>query len=900
MEPNIVFYSIFIEQTRKTFVSRCHFDSNLFSEPLAVMNLLHDYKHTPRNKENAWCRSYGVFQPRLKRLQSTAENLRKRVAHFVGINEALLVVNCPPRNMPHGKVTILRIIQVWVFHETVIQLDPKKFQKKTSEMGTRIALQPKSDQIESEDLEQILLKERHPYTLEGSSEVVQKGSFEYSSTGNTSSLGDEFLKRLEAHLISYATEKGIDGAWISFSDSLSIFYRVGSPLEIDMLSTVMGAVNFEETTMFATPFEGKARRGIGERACGACDISVGTATESGTNQVTWLRFRTSGKIKQNKMKDITKDLARTAKEYLGKLCSFYFPWAITLLQANKMVKFEASSFGSTKSIATIDLRDLLGPALQSSPPKKHLGTQALFFSTTKPNPLLDKGSTTPNEFNRDKADSSWARPLMDCAPEGARLLAVLASLCRNDKIKLLTSTKNNSGEKGDEDLEENEILEIFLEKGNNITFRWKRFDSTDTVLTDANSVPASAVPATRDAIMYCVCANTLELRNGGLRADGLTLLPPGREFLLLSRLSFGLFDDHTAGSITKDSIEWAQCSKKRKDMLSKRVQKAVEFHQSSIELGEGLECFPEKVQELLSIFDGIDGYESKPWETLHENAFISRHLQNHKKELEERKTARSIQRESSTMDDRRETSDQKNNSRKASSSSKSSRSKQIIMRQSNITSALSELEGQEIIRVLNKKSNGKELRSAPVLGVVVKETRCRVADTNERDYQHALTDWVVANLDEGSKVWYQAIFKPSDLLYVQRTSHNLASWMRQEDPAQARPTTIDEAKCCIPASFEGVLRNHMLGTGNGLFFDSVALAVQMEAAFWLERQFATKKKHWYDQDLANGSMSDRLIQEFKAAITRRNRQKANKNKKVKKVGKTKLNKESKVKEGNGS
>ena len=94
------------------------------------MNLLWDYEHVNRIKQREWCWFYGIFPARIKRLATTAQNLRKRVADFCGIQDDLLVVAKPPSNMPHGMVTILRIIQVWVFHETMIELDPKKYQKK--------------------------------------------------------------------------------------------------------------------------------------------------------------------------------------------------------------------------------------------------------------------------------------------------------------------------------------------------------------------------------------------------------------------------------------------------------------------------------------------------------------------------------------------------------------------------------------------------------------------------------------------------------------------------------------------------------------------------------------------------------------------------------------------------
>jgi len=38
----------------KAYTSKCRFDANLFSEPLAVMNMLVEFEQLERNKEK-WC-----------------------------------------------------------------------------------------------------------------------------------------------------------------------------------------------------------------------------------------------------------------------------------------------------------------------------------------------------------------------------------------------------------------------------------------------------------------------------------------------------------------------------------------------------------------------------------------------------------------------------------------------------------------------------------------------------------------------------------------------------------------------------------------------------------------------------------------------------------------------------
>jgi len=100
----------FAEKVAQTYASRCHFDANLFSEPLSAMNLVFEYRQLGPSQTLAWCRFHGIFPPRIKRLDSTCRNLQKRVADFVGIDGGVLEVAVPPSAMPHAMVTILRIM----------------------------------------------------------------------------------------------------------------------------------------------------------------------------------------------------------------------------------------------------------------------------------------------------------------------------------------------------------------------------------------------------------------------------------------------------------------------------------------------------------------------------------------------------------------------------------------------------------------------------------------------------------------------------------------------------------------------------------------------------------------------------------------------------------------------
>ena len=146
-------------------------------------------------------------------------------------------------------------------------------------------------------------------------------------------------------------------------------------------------------------------------------------------------------------------------------------------------------------------------------------------------------------------------------------------------------------------------------------------------------------------MLYCTCSDTLEVIGGGLRANGgLTLLPPGKLFLQLCRFTFGQYKQENVddGSYIEKAILLVDpdCSKAARKALKKRIKKAVEFNQSSMALGEQLQCFPEKVKMLLDIFNGVDGYENPNtfWEDLDVNVFANGSLAKLRLAMQERQT----------------------------------------------------------------------------------------------------------------------------------------------------------------------------------------------------------------------------------------------------------------------
>jgi hypothetical protein len=61
---------------------------------------------------------------------------------------------------------------------------------------------------------------------------------------------------------------------------------------------------------------------------------------------------------------------------------------------------------------------------------------------------------------------------------------------------------------------------------------------------------------------------------------------------------------------------------------------------------------------------------------------------------------------------------------------------------------------------------------------------------------------------------------------------------------------LGEALACFPPDMKVGVDSRTLALGSdGLFFDSLNLAVQMEAEFWFERMLASNEYHWYEKNV---------------------------------------------------
>jgi hypothetical protein len=915
--------------TVKSYISKCHFDANLYSEPMAAMNLLWEFDHA-KQKTN-WCRKHAANFPRLKRLAGTAINLRNRVADFMGIDSELLDVDVPPVHMPHAKITALRVLQVWVLNDTIAYCPPRMLQHgRQEEVPTLVLKSSGGIQVQDEHMKQILNDERHPFTLDGSVKVVQKGTFTVTDQKGFSM--SRFTPDFEGRFVSFAIEKNLDLIWYWNEKSVVVLTTMviaGSDFFLPV-SERLPSLCVDESSCTVTAEEnlGGSRRGRAERACGRWII----LEESGDphpdrSKVVFQKWIVAASTNSSK-KAAKKNSQRIAElaDYLGNStqsmpdlrrgigCDFSGSLSSTINP-----KFCLVSRGQCSALSQRDIDDLLGTFRATAKTKETVGAkQAVTFLPAPNQPMYLAGGNKYSVSDAASNTSSWSRPLFDCIPEGARLLSVLASGRRREHMVKVSSTVGDD----EGDVEDTEI-EIRLDPvQTKLSTRWKREGTDSMVYVAENSVPASALPINATEPIYCCCANTLEVRGGGLRAEGLTILPPGRLFLLLCRITFGIFNHNLKNEeLIEISIRWLMHSKVQADPYFKpknapqdewrrRIKMAVSFHEATMDLGEELVCFPDKVKYLQQVFDGVDGYDSETWDA-HSNPLTGSNLRKwkyeHKKlrfkpkeptrsqeeeeplvalnrdsSLDHTNVLKAQQRLGATVHIKEETKETKRSKTKQNGDQAKSH-KQPPIKTGNVVNDPDSLI-IEVLTVTQQTSfdadlldlsrrlfatdlpeghgvSEHEFPSTNLLALVVRKFRKEIGISKDSSMSIDGPDWKIRRVTASDgKEYFNATFSNKGFPFRRYSGEQYPEWMRQDDPTRPQsnrapdamgPNRPYEAMDCLPPGYVGsvaIAVGRVQGSEE-LLFETVESALRMEAAFWLERQFRIADRHWYQQDL---------------------------------------------------
>ena len=504
----------------------------------------------------------------------------------------------PPKDMSNDRITTLRVIQTWVFHETIIGCSPRKLK---DEGGITVKLKPRSDKINEENLRQFLRENRHRCDLLGYCEVRQSTTFKNSDgLSEIVSILHEPSKE-EQRFLSYAVEKGINLLWIA-EDKYNALFVSTSLAGCDDFKAVLDMIKhvFSGTTNVVAQEPQTTRRGIGERPSGLWDIRV---IEDDPKEHDKIFYRFSGNVPA--YDDSTLLLRNWVDIYVKNHPKVKALFVNSNHTPNKQ-KFVCRSMNVQNEISQQDMKDLFS----TSDGGTHKATtnadsQSLFFP-------LDFIPETKSKDSRCKF------PLSKNTPEGYRLLMVLVAKRRgNISLQLPNANKNGDKEEDEEDDEANQIS-IYPDIATHSFSKWKRLEKNQTVVVSADCIQATASPSVGSPQLYACAANCLELKKrGDVKAEGLTILPQGPLFVLLCRMAFGLCQNERLDEeqLVNNGLDFVvsrtEASKICKDAerdWKRRIEMAIEFHESCKYQGEELRCFPDKVQALLEIFDGMDTY----------------------------------------------------------------------------------------------------------------------------------------------------------------------------------------------------------------------------------------------------------------------------------------------------
>jgi len=856
------------------------------------MNLMWDYERA--KNQNGWAWHYSVSAPRLRRLLATRNSLRSRVAEFTGVDVESLCIEKPPVQMEHAKVTLLRVIQVWVFSDTMIE----SIQAATATDGS-VTLSLTGDRVTASHLEQVLDTERHPFAFVSNREIAQTGTF--SPVSDDDFAMNTFLSEFESRYVSLAVEKSINVFWYSSEEAFH-FLAPKCLVELDGFAAFCNTrlALFEQSGLTAQLTE--QRRGVKERPCGRWDIRSEEDGDDTRDDITHITKWSC--TKQKVAKTLSRYLNRHVLDLEGVTSSMNCTFTKFKKKKGRYIpSFSLISRGTCSEVFQTDLCDLFLTSNVTVKTKESASVQQkIVFSQVANAPI-------PYDKHRAKAttgdhgpDTSWHRPLLNDIPEGARILSVLASGRRKEhSIRFSAEDPEEKGEKKSKKDDET-YLEVFMNKDETkISQRWRQFSSDRKVYVAENSVPATSMSMLGPIEVFACCANTLEVRGGGLRVEGLTLLPPGRLFTLLSFLTFGLQpfstgqifgdnldDECDAETLLSQSLRWLN---KWEDLIAgisdsapkisppidraQRILAAKAFHGSCAQLGEALVCQPDKVHDLCSIFDMIDGYEVRPWHDLEDNPFVEENLGRRKSKKIER-APRAV------IDARASNSSAKKSEKKPSAQGEGAPTVPLetlakgtplkdALREAMIVDEFPEAIKEAAARLFaitlepGVTIGELDLPSTNILCVVVQHYCDFLLENNlmpdEKDElaleRHvSLTDrhWLIrAVRDNGGKEWYLAEFVGTAMpfLSVKKRGGKLPGWIVQGRP---RPTTAKQAMSCVPPNFANVPRFTTkiafseCESGKAVFFESVETALRLEAAFWLERQFGDWRR-WYQQDL---------------------------------------------------
>ena len=527
------------------------------------MNVLFDFERSTNRQ--AFCRKHGLSYARVNRLALTRDNLRTRVASYLGKNASSLELQIPPYDMDKSKILALRILKTWMFHDGIVRLPPMK--RAPTENGL-YTMQLKGDAVDDRHLEQVLDHSRHKFTLKSEGYMIYNGRFSPVEVNYepTELVPIEFEERL----LSFSIQRNCNFV-VSRMGSMTNLYISQNKRDsiIDWVDEVYNFRGLIQCTL-------KNAKAGGD--CGVWSAQYTTASSDGSK--TFVKYGiTETDKKAKKSFKLLREIVRSEALVAG-LSALLLDIGKTTGGPVNLYSYGINDF----SISTPDFVQLFRTPdvkVQKSPGCSL--RQSVIFEET-----LENGTN----------QSIVAENI----PEGARILLAVAAGRRTNQVIRFKHGMNEMIEEGTAD-----YLEVALGNKYN-TSRWQWTETGEPALLDSDSIPATISP--QPTVMYACAGNILELRGGRVRAEGITMLPGGEAFVNLAKECIGI---SSLSNYCDELEEHGFAAEAFYDYFNQSVAES------------DLRYFPDAVRLLCNVFHSLGELEMVPWlENEPENVVIDR------------------------------------------------------------------------------------------------------------------------------------------------------------------------------------------------------------------------------------------------------------------------------------
>lgn len=557
---------VYNDLSSKTYASKAKFDIDLYSEPLSIMNLLYEFDHS--NQKRLFCQRHYLSYERMSRFASTRDNLRRRVAAYLGKESSSLVLRKPPKSMNKSKLLALYILKVWLFYDGIVKLPSSK---ETGKKDTcHYTIQLKGDSIDEYHLDQILDKVKHEYTLVSNYLNAYNGTFvpveDYNKQATL--VATEFEERF----LSFSITRKCNVIVTKIAEDINIYVQKANICNatgwLDECFEYSGTIQCMEQ---------KSKKRIKGGDTGLYSIKYLEDAVEGNSEIVLMdkySFASTPKWTKTVFKQIREKLRSTACES----------------GVNAIIMDISKSSGGTVKVFSYGSLDI-----------KLSKTDFISIFRT-PHVTFQKCSSSSHrqaiQFPTIKNCPSDGLTVIHNSPEGARIVYGIADGRRSER-RIIFKKSQVQIKDSESELEHCEVV-VHGQKQCN----WIWTETGKNAVLDKTTIPATIVPQGTD--IYACCCNLLELKGGNVRAEGVSIIPGGKKMIDLAKLCIGI-GSRVSFCVNDDDTD--------SDDMERRNDAAERFYQyfSQILAAEELQFFPEGVTLLCEVFHSMDGLEMIPW-----------------------------------------------------------------------------------------------------------------------------------------------------------------------------------------------------------------------------------------------------------------------------------------------